>query len=804
MQVSYKWLQKYLKLDMPAKDLAEKIERTAVEVDSVKVPMDGLKKIVVGHIVSMEMHPDSDHLHVCMVDVGEDDPLQIVCGAPNVANGQKVIVALPGSRIGHNVKIKRSKMRGVVSNGMICALDEIGFSKDVIPKEWADGIYVFPDDTPVGQPVYPFLGMDDSIIDLDVTPNRGDMLSILGTVHDLAAIYDQKPKIEKPEVEESSSVQTKDLISAKVEDNGLAKTYDLRVINNVKIGPSPAWLQITLWNAGIRPIDNVVDVTNYIMLKYGQPLHSFDADKIDGGIDVRLANKGEKITTLDDDDHDLSENDIVIADDKKPVAIAGVMGGANSQIDSHTKNVAIEAAIFDPIHIRKTAQRHLLHSEASQRFERGINPDGVEDAINEAAELIHELSGGQVAKGIVSAAKYQPELPVIYITAQRTNHVLGTSLSLSEIKDIFDRLGFSSEAYKDGLNVTIPRRRWDIHIEADLFEEVARIYGYDNLPATLPTDTKTVGALTPSQKLQRAARHVLEGLGLTQAISYSLTTEAKAKMFLMRKSFTTKLAWPMTQDHSILRMNVLSGLLDDVAFNNARKVSDIALYEQGRVFYKDTADQVRPQEVEHLAGVVSGHLIKSTWDHKAEPVDFYQVKGIVEQLLKNLDIKGDTQFIANDKIPEMHPGRTADILIHGHRVGFLGQINPKTANQFKIHDTYGFELDLQELIDLPKNDDQYEPIPKYPSVKRDIAIVVNKDIKNDQIVDLINKRGGAYLQNVQLFDVYEGSNVPAGKKSMAYSLTYLNPNETLKDDQVNAAFEKIKNHLTAELDAEIR
>lgn len=803
MKVSYNWLKKYLDLDMPAKDLAEKIERTAVEVDSVDVAEEGLKKLVVGHILSMTNHPDSDHLHICSVDVGEESPLQIVCGAPNVAADQKVIVALPGSRIGGNVKIKRSKMRGVESEGMICALDEIGFSKDVVPKEWADGIYVFDDSVPVGEPVYHYLGMDDPIIDLDVTPNRGDMLSILGTVHELAAIYDQKPDIQKPVVKEAADLNAADELKASA-DETLAKTYKLRVIKGVKVAPSPAWLQITLWNAGIRPINNVVDVTNYILLKYGQPLHSFDKDKIKGNVQVRLAKKGEQIKTLDEEDHDLSSEDIVIADSERPIAIAGVMGGYNTQIDDQTQAVALESAIFDSIRIRKTAQRHVLHSEASQRFERGINPDGVEDALNEAANMIQELAGGQITKGIVTASEYHPKLPTIFITAERTNHVLGTDLSLSDIQAIFDRLGFISQQADDGLNVTIPARRWDIHIEADLFEEIARIYGYDQLPATLPTGRQTIGTLTPAQKLDRATRHALEGLGLTQAISYSLTTAAKAQLFLMRQSKLTKLLSPMTQDHSTLRMNLLSGLLDDVSYNHAHKVNDVALYEIGRVFYKDSDEQVRPDEVAHVAGVVTGNFTAASWNNHVHPVDFYDLKGIVNQLIENLGINGELSYTATDKYPEMHPGRTADISIHGHYVGFIGQVHPKVAKQFKIKETYAFELNLQTLIELPKSDDQYHPISKYPSVERDISFLVDHEVTNEQVVDLMKKRGGAYLHDIHLFDIYEGKNIPAGKKSMAYSLLYVNPRETLKDEVVTAAFEKIKKRLTDELNAEIR
>ncbi|WP_283678245.1 phenylalanine--tRNA ligase subunit beta [Lentilactobacillus sp. Marseille-Q4993] len=802
MKLSYKWVKEYLDLNIPAKDLAEKIERTAVEVDSVVTPSDSLKKIVVGKVLSMENHPDSDHLHVCQVDVGEEEPLQIVCGAPNVAEDQKVIVALPGSRIGGNVKIKRSKMRGVVSNGMICGLDEIGISKDLVPKEWADGIYVFEDDAKIGDDVYSYLGLDDPVIDLDVTPNRGDMLSVMGSLHELAAIYDKPLTIEQPKVEEAGSAIEND-IQAEA-DPTLAPVYKLRVVKGVTVKPSPAWLQVRLWTSGIRPINNIVDVTNYILLKYGQPLHAFDRGKINGNIKVRTATEGETIVTLDEEERELKDTDIVIADNDKPIAIAGVMGGLNSEIDDDTTDVAIESAIFDSIKIRKTARRLVLHSEASQRFERGINYDTVQDAVDEAAALMVELGGGTVDKGTVSASDTERELPVVNTSSSRINKVLGTNLTSDEIQAIFNRLGFDSKQSGDEFVVTIPARRWDISIPADLNEEIARIYGYDNLPATLPTGRTAVGALTARQKRERALRHSLEGLGLTQAISYSLTTAEKAKMYMTRDSFETKLSFPMTQDHAALRMNLMSGLVDDVAYNKAHKVSDVALYEFGRVFFKDDADQVRPSEVAHVAAVLTGNFTDRNWDQKAKPVDFYLVKGIVDHLISNLGILGQVTYVANSDIKEMHPGRTADILIGGKKVGFVGQVHPKIQKQFKINDTYGFELDFDLLDHLPQVESQYQSISKYPAVTRDIAVEVNDEVTNTAIEDIISKRGGAYLKSIELFDVYNGDNIADGRKSMAYSLTFNNPNDTLKDEEVNETFEKIKKHLTDELSAEIR
>lgn len=803
MKISYNWIKEYLNLDVSAVDLAEKIERTSVEVDSVVTPSDGLKKIVVGHVLSVQAHPDSDHLHICEIDVGDDEPSQIVCGAPNIAAGQNVIVALPGSRIADNVKIKRSKMRGVESDGMVCALQEIGFPEEVVPKDYVDGIYVLPADVQPGAPVFDLLGMNDSLIDLDVTPNRGDMLSLNGTLRDLAAIYDQPVTLDTPHViEAGDAIDTQ--LSLHVDDS-LAPQYRMRLVRDIKIAPSPMWLQIHLWNAGLRPINNVVDITNYVMLKYGQPLHAFDYGKFSGqDVYVRTAQAGETLTTLDENDHELDPSDIVIADSQAPIALAGVMGGLSTAISDQTVTVAVEAAVFEHDHIRKAAQRHHLHTDASQRFERGVNQAGVQDALDAAARMLTELAAGTVQTGTAVGSNHQPEPAVISLTLTHVNAVLGTELTMDQVSHILETLGFTVKVTGDELTVTVPIRRNDIHIPADLLEEIARIYGYDNLPVTLPTGRMTQGRLTPAQRLMRATRKSLEGLGLNQAISYALTTEDKAKMFLTHPdSQVTKLAWPMSVDHAVLRMNMVTGLLDDIAYNTARKVKDVALYEQGRVFYRQDG-QDRPAEEEHIAGAITGQLVPAAWNQPAQDVDFYQLKGIVAAYLQDMAVKGDVTYEPNTEMPEMHPGRTADILIHGHKIGFMGQVHPTIAKRFKIGATYVFDLNLQAIIDMPKQENQYDVISRYPTITRDIAMLVDDAVTNEQVVALIERRGGAYLQSVKLFDVYDGMKVPKGKKSLAYTLTYQDKHATLVDDAVTQAFEKVTKRLQDELGAEIR
>lgn len=803
MRVSYKWLKEYIDLDIPVDELAEKIERSSVEVDSVIKPSEGLKKIVVGQILSLEDHPDSDHLHICQVDVGDDEPVQIVCGAPNVEKGKKVIVALSGARIANNIKIKKSKMRGIKSNGMLCALDEIGYSKDVVPKEWADGIYFLPEDANVGDDVYKYIGMDDELIDLDVTPNRGDMLSMYGTIHDLSAIYNKPVKFDNVNVQKTSGKKTADQISSDV-DSKIALTYKNRIVNNVEIKPSPLWLQIRLWNAGIKPINNIIDITNYLMLKFGQPMHAYDLDKLHGNnISVRNAKKGEKITTLAEDEVDLDENDIVVADDR-PIALAGVIGGIDTSITNDTKNVLFECAVFDPIKVRKMARKHVIHTEASQRFERGINRGGLDEVMENACQMSNELANSEVCDDTLNGSEFNAQPVVVNITLTKINHVLGTNLSSEKVKDIFERLGFDTKVDGDDFVVTVPTRRWDIHIDADLIEEVARIYGYDNLPSTLPTTTMTTGKLQPKQQLIRNSRSILEGLGLTHAISYALTSQDKAKMFMMQKSFETNLSYPMTNDHETLRMNLVTGLLDDIAYNKARNVQDVALYEQGRVFYKENENEVRPSEIEHISGAITGSLLRNTWNEKAKEVDFYQIKGIVDKYLETIGFTNQIEYVANADYPEMHPGRTADIMIHGHYVGFIGEVHPNIAKKFKINTTYVFDLNLQLLNDLPKTHQSYESISKYPSISRDIAILVDENITNDDILKVINKRGGAFLKNVNLFDVYNGEHVPSGKKSMAYNLIFQNKRDTLVDDDVNKAMDKIQRNLEKQFEIEVR
>lgn len=804
MKVSKNWLNEYVAVnELSGEQLGDKIEMTAVEVAGVTKASAGLKKIVVGHVLEVKNHPDADHLHICQIDVGEEAPYQIVCGAPNIAEGQNVIVALPSARIAGNVKIKKAKMRGVESRGMVCALQEIGFPEKVVPKEFTNGIYVLPKEAKPGDDVYDYLGMNDEMIELDITPNRGDMLSMRGTAYEVAAFLDKKVTLPHPTLTESKTPAKASLAARAATD--LASTYLLRKLENVVVKPSPQWLQNRLMNAGIRPINNVVDATNYVLLDYGQPLHAFDANKLASDqIEVKLAQKGQELTTLDGEKRTLSDHDMIISDGKNPIALAGVMGGLTSEVDAKTTTVILEAANFNSHYIRKTARKHNLHTDASMRFERGINQATIKEALDAAAELIAKLSGATILAGVVVGSETNVSSKHVAITLDRINHVLGTNLTQADCTKIFEQLGFGVVADSQKMTVEIPPRRWDISIAADLVEEIARIYGYNNLPTTLPAGQMTPGHYTPFQEKMRAARHLLEEAGLSQAISYGLTTEQKAKRFAFDENAQVMpLLFPMTSERTTARMNLLSGLLDDLAYNVARKVEDVKLYEQGRVFFGSDINE-RPKEVEHIAGILHGNNNAASWHQAARLVDFYDAKGVVEHMLQGLGVLGDVSYVAAADHEEMHPGRCADVYLGDEKVGLVGELHPQLAAELKVGQTYVFELDLTKIINHQVTPIVYQPISKFPTVSRDIALLVESQVDNATITQAIKQKGGKNLKDVKLFDVYAGKNIAAGFKSLAYTLYFANANKTLTDDEVNHAFDNVVAYLTDNYHVKIR
>ncbi|MFZ2683771.1 MAG: phenylalanine--tRNA ligase subunit beta [Trichococcus flocculiformis] len=804
MKVSYKWLKEYLDLsDVTPDELAEKMSRTGIEVDDVIYPGKGLSKIVVGETLSVVDHPDSDHLHVCQVNIGTEEPIQIVCGAPNVAAGQKVIVALHGARITGNAKIKKGKMRGQESNGMICSLAELGYSESVVSKKYADGIFVLPAEAVPGTEVVDLLELDDAILDIDITPNRADALSMRGSAYEVAAIYNKALKFPEAPVSEKTGSVT-EYIKVAVEDTNDAPAYHIQVIKDVKIAESPLWLQNKLMNGGIRPINNVVDITNYILLEYGQPLHAFDYDQIGSKeIIVRRAKENETMTTLDGVERTLDTDNIVITNGTAPIALAGVMGGLDSEITDGTVTVALEAALFNPVLIRKTAGKFNLRSESSSRFEKGINVATIRTAGQHAAELIHELAGGTIVAGTASVDTVEVKDTEVVITLEKINRSLGTDISSDEVTAIFNQLGFASTFDGETFTVAVPPRRWDISIYADILEEVARIYGYDNLPETLPITPALPTALTPKQHTMRITRRFMEGAGLTQNISYVLTTAEKAREYAVEDKEGIRLAWPMSEDRSTLRMNLLSTLLDNAAYNVARKNTDIQFYEIGRVFFP-SADSVLPIEAERLAGVMTGMAYQKDWQMAAEPVNFYHAKGVLDGYFETMGLSDQIRFEAAKDLKWMHPGRTAAVYLGDAYIGYVGQVHPATANAYDLKETYAFEIDFEAIIAAPKEVITQQPIPKFPGVTRDVALLVDETVTHQQIVKTIKENGGKFLKDVHLFDIYQGKGIEDGKKSVAYSMSFLNPEATLVDEDINKAFTKLVAALETECGAAIR
>lgn len=801
MLVSYKWLKELVAIDVPSAELAEKMSTTGIEVEGVEIPAEGLSKLVVGHVLSCEDVPET-HLHLCQVDTGDDEPRQIVCGAPNVKAGIKVIVAIPGARIADNYKIKKGKIRGMESLGMICSLQELGLPDAIIPKEFSEGIQILPDNAIPGDSIFSYLDLDDEIIELSITPNRADALSMRGVAHEVAAIYGKELKFPVKTPQESSKA-TSDLISVAIESDKVL-TYASRVVENVTVQASPQWLQNRLMNAGIRPINNVVDVTNYVLLYFGQPMHAFDFNKFESGdILARQARNGEKIVTLDGEERDLIDQDIVITVNDKPVALAGVMGGKATEIDSHSKTVVLEAAVFDGKAIRKTSGRLNLRSESSSRFEKGVNYDTVIEALDFAAAMLEELAGGQVLAGYLQAGQVPTEPVQVLTTLDYVNVRLGTNLAYSDIEDVFAKLGFGLTGDAQAFTVSVPRRRWDISIQADLVEEIARIYGYDKLPTTLPEAGGTAGELTASQLLRRRVRAIAEGAGLTEIISYALTTPEKAQVFAIESSHLTELMWPMTIERSALRQNIVSGMLDTIAYNVARKQKNLAIYEIGKVFEQNADPKVDlPNERDTFAFALTGLVAEKDFQTQATAVDFYYAKGILESLFSKLNLK--VTFVAEKDMASMHPGRTARILLGEVTIGFLGQVHPQVANDYDIPETYVAELNLQAIEANMASTQIFTEISKQPAVSRDIALLVDDQLSHQDIVTIIEGLGLKYLESIKLFDVYAGANIEPGKKSMAYSLTFQNPQESLRDEEVAKYMNKISEALLEKANAQVR
>lgn len=815
MKVSYEWLSQYVDTSgNTAAELAEKLTRSGIEVDIVENRNKGVEKVVVGFVKSREKHPDADKLSVCIVDAGQGEALQIVCGAKNVAAGQKVPVALVGAKLPDGLSIKRSKLRGVESQGMICSAKELGLNDKLLPKEIQEGILVLPEDTEVGVSILDVLALNDEVMDLDLTPNRSDCLSMLGAAYEIGAILGREVKLPDAGAglrENSGGLKAADKISVEISAKDLCSHYAARLIEGVRIGKSPLWLQNRLMAAGIRPINNIVDITNYVMLEFGQPLHAFDADKLaNGHIDVRLAREGEKLVTLDDVERTLEPHMLLITDGIKPVAIAGVMGGANSEVTEGTTRILLESAKFDGGSVRKTSRQLGLRSEASLRFEKEVNPEAVIPALNRAASLIAELAGGQVASGVVEAVTGEHRPVKIEISADRINSYLGTGLSADEVTAIFGRLNFTVEPL-DQANflVHVPSRRGDITRVVDLIEEVARLYGYDNIPTTLMNVVTTPGALTREQSVRRVVRTLLTNSGLHETITYSFTHPEQIHSFpgAHRETKPVALAMPMSEERSVLRTSLVPHLLDVAVYNRNRNINDVAVFEIGRVFLTDEQTLSRlPEEKLMLAILMTGKRSEVHWTGKPADVDFYDLKGIFEGLVQYLGMEG-VRYVAAG--PEgFHPGRCAQVEAErgGVRkiIGTLGQLHPALQQQKDLADTYVLEVEMDALSELAAERFTYAPLPRYPAITRDMALVVDRSVIVGDLLDKARKTAGSLLESIQVFDIYTGERLGADKKSVAISLVYRTSERTLTDDEVSELHGRVVNELESAFSAELR
>ena len=790
MLVSYNWLKQYTNVEDNANALAEKITRGGIEVEGVEYLAEEISNVVVGYVVSKEKHPDAEKLNVCQVNVGEEENLQIVCGAPNVDAGQYVIVAKVGAKL-PGIKIKKAKLRGVESQGMICSLAELGLSKSVVPKNYQEGIYVFETEQELGSDVVEVLGLNDYILDLSITPNRADALSMRGLTYELGALYNKKVNfndVEKEENYEATSLQV-------AIESDFCRNYVGQVVKNVEVKSSPLWLQTRLMNSGIRPINNIVDITNYVLLEFGQPMHAFDKDLVGDKIVVRDAKEGEVLETLDGEERKLQTTDLVITDGTRAIALGGVMGGKNTEVSEETKNIILESAYFNPTSVRRTSAAHGLRSDSSARFEKGIDPNMQKAALARAVELILELCPNAVVESSVGVVNKEEE-KVVEITTSYINNYLGITLSTDEIVAILEGLSFAVEVTGENFVVKVPTRRPDISIKQDLVEEVIRIYGYDNLASTLPKFSKTTkGGLTYSQRMVRNLRAVYASLGFNDTINYSLVSEEEATEYTLENHHKVRLLMPMTETHSTLRQSLVPGLLNTVQYNVARKQKDLKLFEIGRVFFGSGDDNIQPKETLYLSAALTGEERATKWLKESSSLDFFAAKGYLEVVFDRLGLDEKVTY-KKSKLEGMHPGRFAEVFLGEKRIGFIGEVHPQVADKLGLNTTYVFEINLDEVISESKVKPKYEEVTKYPEITRDIAMLVDVKDEYQNIYNVIESVNSRLITKVELFDLYVGAELLVGKKSLALTITYSDKQKTLTDEEVTAVHDKVLSALT--------
>lgn len=788
--ISLNWVKDYIDIENEdLNELAVKITKAGVNVE--KVISKRINNLVIGKVISCEMHPDSDHLHICMVDTGSET-LQIVCGAPNVREGLKVIVALPGAILPGNFEIKKGTIRGVESNGMLCAPFELGVEEKT-DENYAKGIHEVEDNIEVGTDANIYLGTDDTNYELDVHKHRNnDCYYHIGFAYEIASILNKKvtlPNLQYSEIEDD----IKDHFTLEVNTNK-CPYYLAKMVKDIKVGPSPEFIRKRLVSAGMRSINNVVDISNYVMLEFGQPMHFFDYDKLGNKILVRDAKENEEVITLDGKNRVLTSNDIVITDTNKPVCIAGIMGGENTEVDDNTKTILIESAIFDGISIRNTANRLNLKSEASIRYGKGLNYEYTKMAIDRACHLLEKYADAKVLTGIVSHDKLDKTPKQITFESKEVSNLLGLTLTNEDIKTELDRLGFEYE-YKDNkFTATIPNRRLDIDPYVnDIAEEIGRLYGYHNLKSTLPKTNTRRGVYVGDVGIRKDVSKRLRTLGLNECKTYTLTTPDMAKMFKYDNRESIVLPNPISVDKSVIRTSILPSLLNTYQYNKSRGVKDVLIYEIAKTY--DT----NYQEVSKVAMLLKGSYLSNSWQGINVNVDFYVVKGIIENLFNYLGFKNRYSFEVVS-VPELHPGISAKILVDREEIGIIGKLHPNVSND----DIYVCEFSLTSLYNKKIKPIKYKETSKYPSIVKDVSFIVDKDTMAIDIENTIKKSGGRLLESINVFDYYSGDKIDLDKKSLAFKLTFTDSNRTLEEKEVMDIFNKIISDVVVKHNAVLR
>ena len=797
MNTSLSWIKAYVPdLDVTAQEYTDAMTLSGTKVEGYEKLDADLDKIVVGQIEKIEKHPDADKLIICQVNIGSET-IQIVTGAPNVHEGDKVPVVLdggrvagghePGSRVAGGIKIKKGKLRGVESCGMMCSIEELGSNRDMYPDAPEEGIYIFPEDTEVGADAVEVLGLHDVVFEYEITSNRVDCFSVVGIAREAAATFGKKfcPPVVTPT---GNSENAADYIKVSVKNTDLCPRYCARVVKNIKIGPSPEWMQRRLASVGIRPINNLVDITNYVMEEYGQPMHAYDLDTIeDHEIVVRTAAKGEKFTTLDGQERQMDESVLMICDGRKSIGIAGIMGGENSMITDDVHTMLFEAACFDGTNIRKSSKKVGLRTDASGKFEKGLDPNNAQAAIDRACQLVEEMGAGEVVGGMVDVYPEKREEIRLPFRPEEINVLLGTDISAEEMLGYFEKIDLGYDPQKQ--EVIVPTFRQDLLRTADLAEEVARFFGYDNIPTTLPKGESTMGKLPFKLRVEEIAREIAEFCGFSQGMTYSFESPKVFDKLQIPEDSSLRRAIeimnPLGEDYSIMRTTPLNGMLTSLATNYNRRNKNVRLYELANVYLPDELPlKELPQErMQFTLGMYGDG-------------DFYSMKGVVEEFLEKAGLSEKEVYDPNSKKPYLHPGRQADIVYKGTVIGYLGEVHPDVADAYGIGErAYLAVLDMPAVTEFATFDRKYTGIAKYPAVNRDISMVMPKEILAGQVEEVIEKQGGTYLESYALFDIYEGAQIKEGYKSLAYSIVFRAQDKTLEDVEVTEAMNRILKEL---------